>query len=91
MLSAFSRARARRPSSGGGGGRGRAPVQLRGMLLIDSAIARTGVLSALSISSPFLVRARGPPAASGFAPGGAGIELWGSFGARRSKPLAPAG
>ncbi len=30
----------------------------------------------------------GGPAASGFDPGGAGRELWGSFGARRSKPLA---
>ena len=27
-------------------------------------------------------------AASGFDPGGAGRELWGSFGARRWKPLA---
>ena len=31
--------------------------------------AHAGIPSALSISSPFLVRARGPPAVSGFAPG----------------------
>ena len=39
--------------------------------------------------SPFLVRAREAPGRR-FRSGGAGIELWGSFGARRSKPLAAA-
>ena len=40
---------------------------------------------------PFRVsraRARGPPIGQRFRSGGAGAELWGLFGARRSKPLA---
>ena len=50
-------------------------------------------LSLLGKGAPFTMlfallpaRARATPAASGFDPGGA--ELWGLFGASRSKPLA---
>jgi hypothetical protein len=51
------------------------------------ATGRTGV-AALTFSLPLSrARERGP-LASGFDPGGAGRELWGSFGASRSKPLA---
>ena len=53
-----------------------------------SAPSRARGYTALTISPPFLVRARGRPRGQRFRSGGAGIELWGSFGARRSKPLA---
>ena len=63
-FAAVSRARARRSGAGAA----------TGSRLIDGAIARTRSGPALSISSPFLVRARGRPAASGFDPGGAGAS-----------------
>jgi hypothetical protein len=44
--------------------------------------------AALTFSLPFSRAREGGPSASGFDPGGAGRELWGSFGASRSKPLA---
>ena len=46
LLSAFSRARARRPSSRGGGGSWPGAGAATGRLRIDSAIARTGVFRA---------------------------------------------
>ena len=45
----------------------------------------------VAVNHPFRVsraRARGPPIGQRFRSGGAGAELWGLFGARRSKPLA---
>ena len=47
--------------------------------------------AALTIFLRILARARATPLASGFDPGGAGRQVWGSFGARRSKPLAAGG
>ena len=39
----------------------------------------------------FLVRARAAPRPAGFRSGGAGAQLWGLFGASRSKPRWPRG
>jgi hypothetical protein len=59
-----------------------------GMLLIDSAIARTGVFERVNSLSLYSHAREGDPSASGFDPGGGGRQVRGSFGARRSKPLA---
>ena len=89
-LSVFSRAREepvikwwRRSWSGAGAA--------TGTLLIDSAIVRTRVSRGpRSMHCLRFSCARARPRGRRFRSGGAGIELWGSFGARRSKPLAAA-
>ena len=97
--SVFSRARGAAAALPSGPGRGRAAppffsfsvfrrrLQLRGRPR-RAPPSRARGYTALTISPPFLVRARGRPRGQRFRSGGAGIELWGSFGARRSKPLA---
>jgi hypothetical protein len=55
----------------------------------DSPIARSQTCFARVKHLVPVSRARArPPRGQRFRSGGAGIELWGSFGARRSKPLA---
>jgi len=73
-----------------------APGRLLGSRLVSlhspratSAPARPRIKSTVAPAGNVRAHTRhSTPAASGFDPGGAGRELWGSFGARRSKPLA---
>ena len=89
-LSAFSRARARSPSSGGGGGSWPGAGAATGMLLIDSAIARTKVCARVHyLVSVSRARARGP-AASGFDPG-APASSYGVASARADRNRWPRG